>query len=249
MTPFEKHGIRHLSSSSLGLFRTQPALWCLKYLVNFKDDVGAAAWRGSAVEAGLSHYLYKQDKPGAIEAAMSRFEVEAQGEASDEIQAERSNILPMLDQAIAVFLSAGAFGSLGLPVAAQLKTEARFDDLTVPVIGYLDFLFDGLVVDLKTTKACPSDIKPDHARQVSLYLYSRDFKEKGKVFYVTGKKSAVYDVTDPERAVEAIRRDALSLQRFLARVDNGRDALSILAADTDHFMWSDTAIEALSTAT
>lgn len=243
MNAFEKHNIRHLSTSSLNLFRTQPALWCLKYLSGFKDDAGAAAWRGSAVEAGLSHFLYKQEKPGAIEAAMSRFEVEAQGEASDEVQAERSNIMPMLDQAIT------AFGSLGLPVAAQLKTEARFDGLDVPVIGYLDFLFDGLVVDLKTTKACPSEIKPDHARQVSLYLHSRDYKEKGRVLYVTAKKNAAYDVVNAEVAVEAIRRDALALQRFLARVDSGKDALSILAPDTDHFMWSDTAREALSTAT
>ena len=242
MTPFEKHNIQHLSASSLGLFRAQPALWCLKYLSRYRDDAGPAAWRGSAVEAGLAHHLYKQDKPSAIEAANSRFEVEAMGDASDDVDAERQNIAPMLDQAIATF------GPLGQPVAKQLRTEARFDGLTVPVIGYLDFLFDGLIVDLKTTKACPSEIKPDHARQVALYLHSRGFKEKGRVAYVTAKRGAIYDVVEPERAVDAIRRDAIALQNFLARVDDCRDALSILAPDTDHFMWSDTARQALSQA-
>ncbi len=239
MNSFEKHSIKHLSASSLSLFRTQPALWCLKYLIGFKDDAGAAAWRGSAVESGLASYLYKKDLSEARAASMARFEKDAMGDASDEVESERQNIIPMLDQSIS------AASNIAVPTASQLRIETWLDGVDVPVIGYMDFLCDGVIIDLKSTKACPSAIKPEHNRQVALYLHSRGYKETGKILYVTAKKHAWYDVLDAADAISSLTKDARALQRFLGRVDSGRDAVGLLAPDLDHFMWSDTAKQAL----
>ena len=52
MNAFERHGIDHLSASSLNLRRASPGLWAARYLAGLSED-GAAMWRGSAVEAGL----------------------------------------------------------------------------------------------------------------------------------------------------------------------------------------------------
>jgi hypothetical protein len=37
---FERHGIRNLSPSSLGLYRHSAALWVLRYLYGIKDEAG-----------------------------------------------------------------------------------------------------------------------------------------------------------------------------------------------------------------
>ena len=57
MNPFEKHGIKHLSASSLNMYAEQPAFWSLKYLLGFKEEGNAKMWCGSAVEAGLDLWL------------------------------------------------------------------------------------------------------------------------------------------------------------------------------------------------
>lgn len=239
MNPFQRHNIKHLSASSLGLFRAQPALWVLKYLANFREDAGPAAWRGSAVEGGFTRWLYEPNctENDCLGTAHATFMASCQGELSDEIDAERANIGPMLTQAITTFPNRTT------PIAKQLRVETWLDGLAIPLVGYVDILHDGLLTDLKTTKACPSEAKPDHKRQVALYVHARGMKEDAQLFYVTGKKSALYKVGRDEvpALVESVRRDALALQRFLGRVDSGPDALSILPADFDHFMWSDAA--------
>src|SRR5258708_22734871 len=52
--PFDRHGITHLSPSSLALYRAAPALWGLRYLFGVRDETGAFAARGKAVEAALA---------------------------------------------------------------------------------------------------------------------------------------------------------------------------------------------------
>jgi hypothetical protein len=54
MNAFERHGIDHLSASSLNLWRASPGLWCARYLADLKEDGNLAMWRGTAVEAGIA---------------------------------------------------------------------------------------------------------------------------------------------------------------------------------------------------
>ena len=63
--PFERHGIDHLSPSSLRLWRDAPAVWIGKYLLRAPDEVGPGAWRGKAVEAGVDQLLYGQQAGAA----------------------------------------------------------------------------------------------------------------------------------------------------------------------------------------
>lgn len=58
MTPvaanvFERHGIGHLSASSLNLWAAEPALWIMERLLGRKAPSGVPAARGRAVEAGV----------------------------------------------------------------------------------------------------------------------------------------------------------------------------------------------------
>ena len=60
MNAFERHGIKHLSASSLGLYRDQPAAWVCRYLLRVKDEAGPSAWRGSATEAGAKGKTWRR---------------------------------------------------------------------------------------------------------------------------------------------------------------------------------------------
>jgi len=238
MNAFARHGIRHLSPSSLNLWREQPGLWTLRYLNGFREDAGAAAWRGSAVEAGLEHFLRKRDLEAAELHAVASFEANAQGLADDETDAERQLLVPMLRRAVDAFCEAPDL------IATQLKVELFLDGVPVPVIGYADFVLeDGSIIDLKTTKQCPSAPKPDHARQVALYSEAR--QAPASLLYVTAKRSERYPVEDTAPHIAAMRRDALALQWFLERHEDGQSALRSLPCNTDHFFWSDNAIRRL----
>ncbi len=109
--------------------------------------------------------------------------------------------------------------------------------MSVPVIGYLDFGFDGIDIDLKSTTRMPSEARPDHVRQVSLYRAARN--RRGALLYVTPKKFAQYEVGDEamNAARAGLRADALSLSRFLSSHADAESAVKSLPLDTEHYAY------------
>jgi hypothetical protein len=241
MSAFAKFGIERLSPSSLNLWREQPGLWALRYLGRFFDDAGPAAWRGKAVEVGLQSWFIRKDGDEAYARALEAFDKDAQGLADDATEDELALIAPMLDLAIqsVATLPSPYFG-------AQTKIEYSFDGVDVPVIGYIDFVLeDGSIFDLKTTKRCPSVPKPDHIRQVALYMAGKSCA--GSLLYVTDKRSAHYPI-EPEAAkvaIDGMHRDALALQGFLASQSDARAAIRCLPMNDADFRWSIAATDKL----
>jgi hypothetical protein len=228
--PFKRHGIEHLSPSALNTWRASPGIWALRYLGKLKDDGNAAMWRGTAVENGMAALLRGSKLDAATDIAHQAFDLNAAGEIAEEISEERNLISPMLEQCL-------RWKPPGDLNASQLKVEHWFDDVSVPVIGYLDFAFDGIDVDLKTTKACPSSPRSDHIRQVALYRVAR--KRSGGVLYVTGKRHQYFDIDSQsmEMALNDLHADALSLMSFLSRFGSAREAIQSLPMDRSHFMF------------
>lgn len=230
---FRRFGIEHLSPSSLNCWLEAPGVWAIRYLARVKDESGAAAIRGTAVEAGLLHFLHGQKNP--VEAAHRTFDLNIQGELSDDIEEQRGLIEAMVTQSM-LWKPPGAI------TASQLRIEHWFDGISVPIIGYLDFVFDtGQIVDLKTTTRCPSSPKPDHARQVALYRIARD--APAGLLYVTDKRHAYYEVDDAlrDQAIGELQSAAYSLERFLSRFDDAEDAIRCLPMDQNHYRFSDAA--------
>jgi PD-(D/E)XK nuclease superfamily len=223
---FERFGITNLSPSSLNLWRASPGLFALRYVGKIKDAGDPAWWRGHAVEDGFAAAL-RSDR-NCLTVAYRSFELNAQGEASEEVEAERNLIAPMLDEAM-------SWTPPGPLLATQIKVEHWLDDVPVPVIGYVDFAFDGADVDLKTTKACPSTPRPDHVRQVSLYRAARG--RDGGLLYVTTKRHAYFNVDDDmvERALSDMQADAISLLHFLTNMKTKGDVLRALPVDWDDY--------------
>lgn len=227
---FERFNISHLSASSLNLWRSAPGIWALRYVGGIKDGGNPAMWRGSAVENGLAALLHKQPLATAITASYRAFDLNAENaEQNDELTNERDLIAPMLEQC-------AKWQAPSMLAATQLKIEHFFDPIPVPVIGYLDLAFDGIDIDLKTTKALPSAPRADHVRQVSIYRAARG--RAGGLLYVTAKKYAYYPVDDTmmDEALMELHAAALSLQNFLAKCETRDEILRSLPVDWDH--WS-----------
>lgn len=251
--PFAKFGIDHLSASSMNTYAACGAMWCLRYLpgLEYKDQVGPGAWRGSAVEAGLDWWLYnrKDDtaREDAITKANARFEQDAQGEIRDDIERERDNLNGFLDRAIELAVSLYPEGTL--PDARQLKFEYRIEGIEVPIIGFIDYLWPEVVDDLKTTYRIPSEMNSEHGRQGS--LYSTVKRRPCRMLYVSPKKSQVLTLT-PEQVEAHMRyltRCAHSIRTLLAMCPDGPTAASMFVPNLDHnYLWkSDAAKQAAQT--
>lgn len=228
--PFDTFEIDHLSASSLNLYATEPAFWTLVYLHKFKDSSGPAAWRGTAVEAGLDLWLYKRNVQEAVQAALVRFEQDALGEISETIDAERNAVPGMVE------LACKSLQWTSEPVGRQIKIEYWFDGIEVPLIGYVDYEFETEGIDLKTTRRMPTEMPPRHARQLSLYSAARG--KPYKALYVTGKKAELKEVQDVDIHLKRLEWYAHSVRRLLSVFPDKHDASRIFAPDFDSFYWS-----------
>lgn len=239
MNPFERHGIKHLSPSSLNLYAANASLWVGRYLMGWQDEFGPAAARGTAIEAGLDLWLFDRSKCKEAErVALANFADRTGGLADDDHEAERANIVPMLQQAIA------ALEGAPVPVGRQFKIEYFANGVEVPLIGYCDYIFPDYILDLKTTKACPSSIKADHARQVALYSAARN--KPSRILYATGKKFALYDLTPDNQAVALrdLERMARAVRHLLKHSETAEDAAKFFAPEPSDFRWSPKTFEA-----
>lgn len=231
MNPFEKHGIKHLSASSLRLYRDQPAAWVCRYLLRVKDEAGPGAWRGTATEAGMDMYLFGQPE-NATKAMHLAFEERAAGIADDKAAKEREALPMFLAQARL------ALEPKGTPLIRQRKISIEIPGLAVPIIGYCDWMWADIGRDLKTTWALPSNPKPEHIDQMAIYMQAT-----GKPFelvYVTPKKHAIYPINAQQAAegMARVRRGALAIQHMLGKVESGEDALRLYTPDYSSYLWS-----------
>ena len=239
---FAKHGIGHLSASSVNLFIAQPAMWCASYLMKKRTPVGPAAHRGTAIEAGIEAGLFDPAMP-----------VEACQKLADEtfVRLTRLSAHPAVEKERATIAGSVEVGlaelrQYGLPAkpedGRQHKLDLRIPGVAVPVIGYLDFLWPnhGIILDLKTTGRVPSEISEAHARQGALYLRSGS-NQQMRFAYLSAKKIAVYVLDDADKHLASFVRAAQSIESFLSLSDDGERLTRSLAPDMSSFYWNEPA--------
>jgi hypothetical protein len=234
--PFEIHQMEHLSPSTINTFTAAPALFVLEKLLKRRQPVGCAAYRGNAVEAGIAHGLLNPTATlqDCIAEATRTFDKLACLSGDPRKDKERAGLAGMVEQGLAELLP------YGVPSAVQGKVSLDVEGLAVPIIGFFDFEWEqhGVLLDLKTTHALPSEIKRTHAKQVSLYTACRGNHE-GRICYSTAKKVATYRLENPREHLNALTRGALALQRFLSLSDDPKELSQIVMPDLDSFYWTD----------
>ena len=236
--PFEKYNIKHLSPSQCNLFIASPAMYVMERLMNVRTQVGAAAFRGTAVEAGIVHGLMNDANLFECQAVAKKEFDKLSALSSDPRRDKEYAAIPeMVEQGLS------ELWPYGKPSSTQGKIEYHVEGLAVPLIGFYDLEWEqhGVLVDLKTTHALPSKISTNHARQVALYVAARGDNLDARITYVTSKKVATYQLENKREHVKALERVALTIQRFLSQSDDPKELAQLVVPDVDSFYFNDPA--------
>jgi hypothetical protein len=235
--PWESHGIDHLSASQINLFCSSPALWVMEKILKKRSRVGCAAHRGNAAETGIVAGLLNPNKPieECIEEANAQFRRLA-ALSSDPNKEKEGKSVPLI-----VAQGIRELRPYGVPSSVQGKIEHRFDDLSIPVVGYYDVAWDkhGILLDIKTQLRLASQIKTGHARQVALYKAALSDNLDTRVSYITDKKAATYSLENYKDHLSALHRIALTMQRFVSLSKDGAELAGLVVPDCDTFYFND----------
>ena len=91
---FKAFEIDHLSASSINKWTGDRGAWVALYVFGLKGEVGPAAWRGGAVEDGLTAYVTRSNVD-PLTYSMMTFERDAKGDLDEAVEKERQLIAPM----------------------------------------------------------------------------------------------------------------------------------------------------------
>lgn len=253
MDPFTKHGIKHLSASSLNLARDNFPLWIIKYLGKVKGQQSVNMLAGIAVEEAVSRGLSfpHMDEDTIIQFAKDEylkktalgFDTEDRDNKLQEIvgrpaEGRKQAWNGMVRNALHVLRP------YGIPTKPekdkQHRIEINLDGIPVPLIGYKDFAFDahGLDVDLKTTARIPSDMSFDHQLQGAVYWKASGNRAQ-RFAYVSKNKADVLELS-PEAATYALHTAtgiAHCIQRFLSLSSDWQELSQLTIPDYSNFRW------------
>jgi hypothetical protein len=231
---------RH-SPSALNLFAASPAMFTLEKILCLKQPVSVLAHRGVAVEDGVTHGLKNPDAKlkDCNDIAFTRYDTLAAMSADERREKCREAIPEMVRQAL------DELRPYGVPSETQKFIEWRPEGLRLPIVGYMDYHWadHNITTDLKTTERMPSEVKVNHARQVSLYVTSNNADPR--VTYCTPKKCQTYSVENIDEHRKALHQIALRVENFLALSSDPQFFIDITVPDLDSFYWTGSAARQL----
>jgi hypothetical protein len=209
-------------------------MFTLEKILGRRQPVGAPAYRGTAVEEGVTIGLLNPDATvtSCIEAALKKYDTLTALSGDKRREEYRETIGGM------VMLALDELRPYGVPSQTQGFIEWRPEGLELPIVGYFDFHWEqhNITVDLKTTEKMPSAVKVPHARQVALYVTSNN--ADARVSYITPKKRATYQIDNIDAHRQALHQIALRCEAFLALSDDPQFFTTITAPDFESFYWS-----------
>lgn len=220
INPFEKHKVEYLSPSSINKFRKNPAKWLVN-IAGYRDSLYAPAMTfGNVIETGITHACMKPHThiDESVSMAIEKLNIihkevhEAKAEYDfDKCKFYESLIAPALYKTIPIYKS---FGPVKQP---QAKVEYQFDSLPIPVIGYVDMLYEDKVRDIKATMRQPV-LRSDYLRQTSFYALCTGCEPY--LDYVVANKSKqeliTYHVEDAQSHVKDMERIANKMMKLLS---------------------------------
>lgn len=236
MNGFEKHGIKHLSASSINLWVNAPDVWVAQYLFGRRGPMSAAAMRGICTEDAVVAVLTGRGQAEALKDAHDKYDgMFLVG--NEKTTKERDMIEPCMQLALEALQD---YGTPEFPENGQEKISinAKTDDFVIPVIGYLDLVFPdaGLVIDLKTTGRCPSVMSAEHQLQRAIYQKAKG-NQAVKFLYVTPKKTNLLEDGDPNELLGRAKKQIIRLERFL-RSGSKQDIAGVVPVNPSSFYWN-----------
>jgi len=225
----------HFSMSQKTQFEADTALWLMRHEFGIQSEVGPAAWRGTAVEMGCNAIFDGNDP---LETAERVFDSEAGDRSDEKIDAERAK-LPKYLANLTPYIKESEWPT----PKRQIKVEYTFSGMSIPTIGYIDYLWPEWHMDLKTRASMPPHGvgTAPHIAQVAFYGLCVGLG--GSLLYVTpGKdKTPLLCPIDDDMAAAANKRTETTFQAMERVLEMGFEKAMKLfpPRDMTGFMWDD----------
>jgi hypothetical protein len=231
--------IEHHSVAGCNLFCASREMYVLERILMQKQPVGAAAPRGTAVEAGIAMGLLDPD--AKVEDCIAHAYKIFDGLTALSGDPRREDQRKLLEGMVPIGLE--ELRPYGVPTQTQGQIEWQAEGLAYPFLGFFDFYWEqhGILIDLKTTEKLHTKIQLPHARQVALYTGAISDNLDGRVSYVTPRKSATYKVENAREHRAALVQIAHKIENFLALSDDPQFYVDITAPDFSSFYWANPA--------
>lgn len=241
--PFEMHNIEYLSATSINEFITNPARWVLTYVGGYRDSFGSPAmWRGIAVDDVICKAVYENLSVKQCQTLAKEIFDEKMIKAQDEkisfdlekVSKERDLLNSYIDIAIP------HFRELGEPIDTQKRIVLEYDFLPIPIIGYLDLQYEGVVRDIKTVNRLPTKMLDTVSRQLSIYAAAENCVPIIDYVHVTQTKQQV--VTTPVQNVDMhineVKRACMSMMNVLSYSNDVNGIAELFFPNFDDWKWS-----------
>jgi len=241
--PFAIHNVNHLSPSSINQFITNPTYWLLK-VSGYTENLGIPAfWRGTAVDNTIEKSLYdlRLSKKTLKEFALNVFDQYEYDAMHGDLlydkkkaQTERKALINYIDIAIPFFRQ------LGKPIKTQGKIKLEFEEIPVPIIGYYDLYYEGIVRDIKTTNRMPAVLPESYSRQLSIYATALDAVPLIDFVYATTSTQEVrtVPVDNIEEHLKVVRKACNAMMSLLAYSSDITQIAGLLIPNFDDWIWS-----------
>jgi len=237
MSGFKKHGINHLSASSINLWVNAPDVWVAQYLFGKRGPMSAAAMRGICTEDAVVAALTGKHRAAALDMAHEKFD-KFFPIGDEKTTKERAMIEPCMELALAELEQYGEPEFPEEEGQEKISITAKTEDYEIPVIGFLDLVFpkQGVIIDLKTTGRMPSVMSPEHQLQRAIYQMAKG-NQIVKFLYVTPKKTALLEDGDPVDLLRKAKVQISRLEKFL-RAGTKEDIAQVIPVNPNSFYWN-----------
>lgn len=214
--PFEVHGVKYLSPSSINKFIKNPAKW-LTNIAGYSDRIIKPAFTyGNAIETGITRAIIDgvaiKESIDLANEEFARVADKARKDGADYdfdgADKKQKNVKRTLEAVIPVYKD------LGTPIASQKKVTYQFDSLPIPLFGILDLEYEDCVRDLKTTGFKPKN-NSDYDRQLTMYSLATNKTPVIDYVYTTTKVSELISFD-----VENVDIHKLQLERIATKMMN-----------------------------
>jgi len=236
--PFEQHGVEYLSATSINKFRKDPAKWLVN-VAGYKDKIFSPPMSfGIAIEDGITKGVTEPDCSieDCIKATNESYvkiydsinDNKAYDYSFEKCHEKRDRTADVLAEIVPLYRK------FGIPIATQKKILLEVEDLPIPIIGYVDYLYENAVRDLKTTGAKPM-LRSDYQRQLTIYHYATGAKPM--VDFIYSLKTKTHFVTMPIENTDAsyveIKRICMKMMRLLSLSSNIKEVAYLSCLEPD----------------
>ena len=245
--PFEAHNIDHLSPSAINQFIASPCHWILK-ISGYRPKTTPPMMRGTIIDDAICDVLLNNYKSKLTNQIIQK-QIEAEDRfnqfffdkkdvfTEEEIEKESQKIKDWIAQGLVFYKET----LKDKPIEAQKKIEVQFDELPIPIIGYIDLCYEDHIRDIKTTGRLLKETPSNISRQLSFYSFAEDKPAIVDFLHLTQKTNQVVsrEITNVDKHIADIKEASISMMNILSYSVDLNQVASLLFPDFDDWRWSE----------